>query len=146
MARQALGKGLSALLPELEESRQEQTARPLSGLTELPVELVDPSPYQPRTQFDPKPLEELSRSLRAGGVVQPVIVRRMGERYELVAGERRVRAAKMAGLERIPALVRTLSDQQALEVSLLENVQREDDRGLPEQPRQRKRSLRAGDG
>lgn len=127
MARQALGKGLSALLPELDAQEKPVGAAPaLTGLTEIPLDQVDASPYQPRTQFDPKPLEELARSLRVGGVIQPVIVRRMGERYELVAGERRLRAARMASLESIPAIVRTLSNQQALEVSLLENVQRED--------------------
>ncbi len=127
MARQALGKGLSALLPELERAEKPAASSPaLTGLTELPLDQVDASPYQPRTQFDSKPLEELARSLRVGGVIQPVIVRRVGERYELVAGERRLRAARMASLESIPAIVRTLSNQQALEVSLLENVQRED--------------------
>ena len=125
MARQALGKGLSALLPEV-EARSGIPEPDATGFTELPVESVDPSPYQPRVQFQPGPLEELARSLRTGGVIQPVIVRRMGERYELVAGERRLRACKMAGLDKIPAIVRSLSNQEALEVSLLENVQRED--------------------
>lgn len=130
MARQALGRGLSALLPELEGDNQPESAQPAAvsttGLTELPLGLVDASPYQPRVQFAPKPLEELAQSLKAGGVVQPIIVRPVGERFELVAGERRLRASKIAGFEKIPAIVRTLSDQQALEVSLLENVQRED--------------------
>ena len=129
MGRQALGKGLSALLPEVESESDLKTGaepRPAAGLHDLPVDDIDPSPFQPRQRFEAGPLEELARSLRAGGVLQPVIVRRMGDRYELVAGERRLRASKMAGLERIPALLRTLSDQEALEVSLLENVQRED--------------------
>ena len=129
MGRQALGKGLSALLPEIESesnSRASDAPRAISGLMDVPVEDIEPSPYQPREHFAPGPLEELARSLRAGGVLQPIIVRRKGDHYELVAGERRLRASKMAGLERIPALVRTLSDQEALEVSLLENVQRED--------------------
>lgn len=130
MARQALGRGLSALLPELEGDTKPEAAQPAvtstTGLAELPLELVDASPYQPRVQFAPKPLEELAQSLKVGGVVQPIIVRPVGERFELVAGERRLRASKIAGLEKIPAIVRTLSNQQALEVSLLENVQRED--------------------
>lgn len=130
MARQALGRGLSALLPELEGDTKPEAAQPAvvstTGLTELPLDQVDASPYQPRVQFAPKPLEELAQSLKVGGVVQPIIVRPVGERFELVAGERRLRASKIAGFEKIPAIVRTLSDQQALEVSLLENVQRED--------------------
>ncbi len=129
MGRQALGKGLSALLPEVESESELKTGvepRPAAGLHDLLVGDIDPSPFQPRQNFEARPLEELARSLRAGGVLQPIIVRRMGDRYELVAGERRLRASKMAGLDRIPALLRTLSDQEALEVSLLENVQRED--------------------
>lgn len=129
MSRQALGKGLSALLRDPSPSEAAAVAadvQNLPGLIELPLERVTPSSYQPRTHFDPTALDELARSLKAGGVLQPIIVRKKGEGYELVAGERRLRAAKIVGLERIPAIVRTLSNQQALEISLLENVQRED--------------------
>lgn len=128
MARQALGRGLSSLLPDEDgqDSSSVGVAAPVSGLSEIPLDRIDPSPYQPRSQFAAKALEELAESLKVGGVVQPIVVRPVGDRYEVVAGERRLRASRIAGLEQIPAIVRTLSDQETLEVSLLENVQRED--------------------
>lgn len=136
MTRKALGKGLSALLPDAKPVEPEvalptvPVPRPAppatSGLQEVPIEHIEPSPLQPRARFEPKALEELTQSVRAGGLVQPVIVRPLGDRFELVAGERRLRAAKLAGLVRIPAVVRVLSDEQALELSLIENLQRED--------------------
>ncbi|MFB3154277.1 MAG: ParB/RepB/Spo0J family partition protein [Candidatus Acidiferrales bacterium] len=134
MTRKALGRGLSALLREVEPAEAASTAPDVpptavvatSGLSEIALDLIDTSPFQPRTHFDPQALEELARSMRSGGVVQPVIARRVGSRYELVAGERRLRAARLAGLQSIPTIVRPLSDQQALEISLLENLQRED--------------------
>lgn len=134
MTRKALGKGLSALLREVEPAEAAPTAPDVpptavvarSGLSEIALDLIDASPFQPRSHFNPQALEELARSMRSGGVVQPVIARRVGSRYELVAGERRLRAARLAGLQSIPTIVRPLSDQQALEISLLENLQRED--------------------
>lgn len=134
MTRKALGKGLSALLREVEPAEAASTASDvpptavvaMSGLSEIALDLIDASPFQPRAHFDPQALEELARSIRSGGVVQPVIARRVASRYELVAGERRLRAARLAGLQSIPTIVRPLSDQQALEISLLENIQRED--------------------
>lgn len=131
MTRKALGKGLSALLRDLEEApvasaRPAAPPSPVAGLQELATELIEASPFQPRAHFDPAGMEELTRSIKAGGVVQPVIVRPAGGRYQLVAGERRLRAVRLAGLERIPALVRTMSDEQALELSLIENLQRAD--------------------
>jgi len=90
------------------------------------LEWVDPSPYQPRRIFDEARLEELAQSIREQGVIQPIVVRRRGDRFELVAGERRLRAARRAGLSVIPALVREYSDEQALEAALVENLQRED--------------------
>ncbi len=119
MARRGLGKGLSALLAQSElESNMVQ---------EIPVEQVRPNPYQPRRTFDEESLRELAESIRQVGVLQPIIVRKEGaEEYILVAGERRLRAAQMAGLERIPAIVRTPSEQQMLEMALIENLQRED--------------------
>ncbi|MFQ5694381.1 MAG: ParB/RepB/Spo0J family partition protein, partial [Terriglobia bacterium] len=136
MTRKALGKGLSALLRE-QPVEQEQTAvapgpvvapapEPRTGLQELALDRVAAAHYQPRAQFEIRALEELAQSIRSGGVVQPVVVRPQGDRYELVAGERRFRAARLAGLDRIPALVRVLSDEQALELSLIENIQREE--------------------
>lgn len=135
MTRKALGKGLSALLrdfePPGEASAEPQAAPPpgtqaVEGIQQVPLERVQASAFQPRAQFDPQGLQELAQSMRSGGVVQPVTVRPLGDRYELVAGERRLRAARLAGLSHIPAIVRTLSDEQALELSLVENIQRED--------------------
>jgi ParB family chromosome partitioning protein len=97
-----------------------------AGVQAIAVDRVAPSPYQPRSRFNEAALEELAQSMRAGGVVQPVVVRPLGDRYELVAGERRLRAARLAGLPQIPAIVRVLSDEQALELSLIENIQREE--------------------
>jgi ParB family transcriptional regulator, chromosome partitioning protein len=92
----------------------------------IPVQLVDPSPYQPRRHFDDEAIRELAASIRQHGIIQPVIVREIGERFELIAGERRLRAARSLGLEAIPALVRRYTDEQALEAALVENLQRED--------------------
>jgi ParB family chromosome partitioning protein len=93
---------------------------------EIDVLLIDANPLQPRFNFDQESLEHLAQSIATHGVVQPVVLRRKGDRYELVAGERRWRAAKMAGLERIPAVVREVPDEDLLELALIENIQRED--------------------
>jgi ParB family chromosome partitioning protein len=95
-------------------------------LINLPVARVRPNPQQPRQHFDPERLQELAHSIRQQGVIQPIVVRRRPDGFELMAGERRLRAAQMAGFERIPALVKKANDQEALEVALLENLQRED--------------------
>ncbi len=117
--RTALGKGLGALIPEA-------PLTPGDG-GELAVALIDANPEQPRTHFDEAALEELSASLERHGVLQPVLVRAMPDgRYRLVAGERRLRAARMAGLEMIPAVVRDVDEQTGLELALVENLQRED--------------------
>ena len=118
----ALGRGLDALLgPGSEAGARVDTGR------EIPVERIRRSPYQPRRKLDADALEELTRSVRAHGVVQPVVVRPVGEdRYELVAGERRWRAAQGAGLETVPAVVREVSDEIALSIAIIENIQRED--------------------
>jgi ParB family chromosome partitioning protein len=138
MTRKALGKGLSALLREspaqTPTATELPTARPLpeaalpgrAGLQEVPVDRIKASAFQPRARFGEQALEELAQSMRAGGILQPVIVRPVGDSYELVAGERRLRAARLAELSKIPAVVRVLSDEQALELSLVENIQRED--------------------
>lgn len=127
--RKALGKGLSALLPA--RSAPAAPAVPLvaSGLGEplsIRVEQIDPNPLQPRTVFDPTRLQELADSIVANGVIQPLIVRRKGERYELVAGERRLRAARLAGLLAVPVLIQDLANERLLEIALIENIQRED--------------------
>ncbi|MGB9868001.1 MAG: ParB/RepB/Spo0J family partition protein [Bacillota bacterium] len=119
MPRRGLGKGLAALIPEVEQE-------PTEGVVEVEVVRIVPNRYQPRKEFDEKGLEELAESIRAHGIVQPVVVRKVGEEFELVAGERRWRAAAKAGLERIPAIVRQLSDAELVEVALIENLQRED--------------------
>jgi len=124
MTRKALGRGLHALLPDFAPTATAGLAA--NGLQEVPIDAIDPSRFQPRAGVDAAGLEELAQSIRAGGVVQPIIVRPVGSRFELVAGERRLRAGKLAGLTHIPALVRTISDEQALELSLIENLQRED--------------------
>jgi ParB family chromosome partitioning protein len=145
MTRKALGKGLSALLRDPEPTVAPTLTPPApppmvpmsapsaasvapvpAGVQAIAVDRVAPSPYQPRSRFNEAALEELAQSMRAGGVVQPVVVRPLGDRYELVAGERRLRAARLAGLPQIPAIVRVLSDEQALELSLIENIQREE--------------------
>jgi len=116
--RKALGRGLSALLPERSGG---DSSYLLLGVSE-----IRPCPYQPRRAFAPGELEELAESVREKGVLQPVLVRPTAQGYELVAGERRLRAAQAAGLERIPAVVRRLSDREALEAAVVENVQRAD--------------------
>ena len=118
-AREALGRGLAALLEGADATAE-------SELTEVPVSHIRPNPFQPRSHFDPERLRELSDSIRQQGVIQPIVVRRNAEGYELLAGERRLRATQMAGYTTIPALVKSANDQEALEVALLENLQRED--------------------
>lgn len=119
-AQEPRKRGLSALLSST-------VAAPVQGLSEVPVGLIDPSPQQPRTEFDEAALQELAESIRANGVLQPVILRPApGGRYFLIAGERRWRAAQQAGLSRIPAAVRETAEFEALELSLVENLQRED--------------------
>lgn len=119
MARDALGRGLGALLEGVNVTAEAE-------LTTLPVAQIRPNPYQPRQHFDPERLQELADSIRQQGVIQPIVVRRDAEGFELIAGERRLRAAQMAGFEMIPALVKRADERDSLEVALLENLQRED--------------------
>jgi ParB family transcriptional regulator, chromosome partitioning protein len=114
----ALGRGLASLIP--------QRASTPSAVLDVPLARIAPSPYQPRRRMDDAGLEELAASIREHGVLQPVLVTETLDGYQLVAGERRVRASRLAGLERIPALVRQLADRDQLEVALVENVQRAD--------------------
>src|SRR5277367_6679927 len=97
---------------------------PNDGLLQVDIDLIDPSPYQPRTRFREEALEELSRSIQATGIVQPLVLRKMGARYHLIAGERRWRAAQRAGLQRVPAVLRDIPEEQVLELTLVENLQR----------------------
>lgn len=133
--RRRLGMGLSALLGGETEANQAETGdAALMGLKRLPIELLQPSPYQPRRHFDPDELESLAVSIREKGILQPIVVRarREGGGYEIVAGERRWRAAQLAGVHDMPALVRDLSDRDVLELALIENVQRADLNALEE--------------
>lgn len=132
--RKALGKGLSALLPQRvpyvrpPEPHAPETSEPPKGraVLEIPVDEIAPNPAQPRSSFDADKLQELANSIRTSGVIQPLLVRRQGARFELVAGERRWRAAKMAGLATVPVLVEDVSDERLIEIALIENIQRED--------------------
>ena len=119
MNRKALGRGLGALLAS-------DSTIDLPEPGELEIDSIVPGPMQPRTQFDDASLNSLTESIRSHGVVQPILVRRVGDHYEVVAGERRWRAAKQAGLRTIPAVVRDVADKDLLEVALIENLQRED--------------------
>ena len=119
MSRQALGRGLRALIPQVEEERSEE-------IRQIPVDAVEPNPYQPRRHFDESSLSELAASIKEKGVLQPITVREKDGGFELVAGERRWRAAQMAGLAEIPAVVRDLADREVMEIALIENLQRED--------------------
>jgi len=118
--RPALGKGLSALIPDAPEPVR-------SGSLDVDIDLLSPNQQQPRLHMDDGKLEELSQSIKSNGIIQPILVRREGDRYRIIAGERRWRAAQRAGLRRVPVIVREVSDgeQQLLELALIENLQRE---------------------
>jgi ParB family chromosome partitioning protein len=124
--RPALGRGMAALLSNAPPPSATNVVAAGRGLLSLPVEAVERNPEQPRKRFDEARLEELAASIREHGVVEPILVRRDGQRYRIVAGERRWRAAQRAGLQEIPAIVRDASDKEAFELALVENVQRAD--------------------
>ena len=120
MNKRGLGRGLGALLgPESE-------AAPTETSLEIPIDRIQPNTRQPRKRFDLSTLAELAESIKASGVIQPIIVRKLSDGFELIAGERRWRAAKQAGLERIPAIIREVTNAQSLEIALVENLLRED--------------------
>jgi len=122
--KNALGRGLGALIEGIDKEILEKKVEPN---LQIPVELIDSNPFQPRTRFDEESLGELAASIRQLGIVQPLTVRETGTgRYQLIAGERRLRAARLAGLTHVPAFVRTADDQAMLELALVENIQRED--------------------
>ena len=114
-----LGRGLGALIPELEEAESE-------GRLEIPIAQIRPNPFQPRREFDPEKLAELAASIREHGVLQPILLRRVEGGYQVVAGERRLRAAEQAGLTKIPAVIGDFSDATMMQVALVENLQRAD--------------------
>lgn len=119
MARQALGRGLSALLGEQNESQPAVDS-------EIDIDLIDPNPEQPRSRFTDAELDELALSIKANGIVQPIVVRPVGSRFQIVAGERRWRAAQRAVLRRVPAVIRAVTDEKLLEIALIENIQRQE--------------------
>ncbi|MFH0912929.1 MAG: ParB/RepB/Spo0J family partition protein [Candidatus Omnitrophota bacterium] len=123
MERKALGKGISALIPNKEQSSETTTKR--AEILYVPLEQVRPSPFQPREDFDPQSMEELTQSIREKGVIQPVLVRRKADAFELIAGERRFRAAKLLNLKEIPIIVKDVEDRDSLEIALIENIQRQ---------------------
>src|SRR6516164_8402963 len=147
MARNALGRGLGALIRELEGKKPEPAPAPpqpqptaagsaaaamparqpiQGGPQEIDIDLIEPSPYQPRTKFHEQALDELARSIKASGIIQPLVLRPIGSRFQLIAGERRWRAAQRAGLGKVTAIVKQVPDELALEMTLVENIQRED--------------------
>ncbi|HTT33792.1 MAG TPA: ParB/RepB/Spo0J family partition protein [Methylomirabilota bacterium] len=145
MPRNALGRGLGALIREPEPQAQPAPAQihphatsssgaaaapardvAHTGPLQIDIDQIEPSPYQPRTRFREEALDELARSIQASGIIQPLVVRPIGNRYQLIAGERRWRAAQRAGLKKVAAIVRAVPDDLALEMTLVENIQRED--------------------
>jgi len=126
--RRALGKGLTALLPTrpTAQAPAPATARVGEEVAHLSIDVIEPNPLQPRRIFQSDRIEELAQSIRSNGIIQPLVVRRRAERYELVAGERRWRAAKIAGISHVPAVIQEIPDERLLEITLIENIQRED--------------------
>ncbi|NUM80227.1 ParB/RepB/Spo0J family partition protein [bacterium] len=121
-----LGKGLSALIPGANLTSQGTLKHSDTSVNTIPIHAIRPNPFQPRKEFDPQALEELKQSLLQNGLIQPITVRKTNTGYELIAGERRFRAAKMANLESLPAYVReSVTDEEMLELAIIENVQRE---------------------
>ncbi|HWA36078.1 MAG TPA: ParB/RepB/Spo0J family partition protein, partial [Cyclobacteriaceae bacterium] len=127
MKKKALGRGLSALLSDTPEVGKLEEAPVATGnMNELPIGEIEVNPFQPRQHFDQDALRELSESIKVHGIIQPITVRRLARnQYQLISGERRFQAARLAGLKSIPAYVRSADDQQMLEMSLIENIQRE---------------------
>src|SRR6202521_3098147 len=144
MPRNALGRGLGAPIREPEpQGPAEPSSSPQAatstgaafapakdfvagGPHEIDIDLIEPSPYQPRTRFREEALDELARSIQASGIIQPLVVRPVGKRYQLIAGERRWRASQRAGLHKVSVIIRQVPDELALEMTLVENIQRED--------------------
>lgn len=134
--KKALGRGLSALLSDSPEEDRLETDMTttgedneisrISGMSEIPVNEIEVNPFQPRTHFDPEAIQELADSIKVHGIIQPVTVRKLSaNQYQLISGERRFQASKLAGLQTIPAYIRSANDQQMLEMALIENIQRE---------------------
>jgi len=126
MKKKRLGRGLGSLIGNIDDSASTSQANSADGLAEIDIDRIQRGRYQPRQVFEPEALQELADSIRAQGVVQPIVVRPEGDHFELVAGERRWRAAQLAGLQKIPAMVRELDARSTAAIALIENIQRED--------------------
>ena len=126
--KKVLGRGLGALIPQRQEQPSSSgDSRATRGLAEIPISQIQPNPYQPRKTFNEASIEELARSVRQHGIVQPLVVTRAGDKYKLIAGERRFRAAQRAGLTTVPVLIKEMMQEgDALQIALIENIQRED--------------------
>lgn len=123
MSKKALGKGIDALIQQVDEP---QATAQQSEVSRIPLRLIEPNPRQPRHDFDEEALQELADSIKQQGVIQPIIVEKSAQGYTVIAGERRCRAARMAGLSEVPVIIRSFSEEEKLEIALIENVQRED--------------------
>ncbi len=125
--RNALGRGLSALLENASTDITSSEIRPINNISEIPISQIEANPFQPRTEFKEEELNGLAKSIKAHGVIQPITVRKIGyDRYQIISGERRTRASRIAGLTNIPAYIRIADDQGMLEMALIENIQREE--------------------
>ena len=126
--KMALGRGIEALIPDIDPARSDSSGEYFT----CDVRLIRPNPFQPRMRFSQEELDELSRSILEQGILQPLMVRKAETGYELIAGERRLRAARMAGMNEVPVVVKNVSDGQLLEISIIENIQRQDLNALEE--------------
>ena len=124
MNRKALGKGINALIPNFET--EVPASAPTAGMVELLIDEISPGDTQPRKDFNDEKLKELENSIRENGVIQPIVVQKQGEGYEIICGERRWRASRKAGLKKIPAVIREVSNTQSLKMALIENIHRQD--------------------
>ena len=120
--KQALGRGLDALIPDMSTLNKPAPKEPSEVFFECDIDLIQPNPFQPRLRFSEDELSELADSIKSQGVLQPLLVRIADRGYEMVAGERRLRAAKLAGLEAVPVMVKDISDAKMLEISIVENI------------------------
>jgi len=125
--KKVLGRGLGALIPQRQETVAPTESHATQGLAEIPISQIQPNPFQPRKTFNEASIDELARSVREHGIVQPLVVTRAGDKYKLIAGERRYRAAQKAGLTTVPVLIKEMmAEGDALQIALIENIQRED--------------------
>ena len=126
MKKKRLGRGLGSLIGNIDDVTSPEIDDKGNGMVELDIDRIQRGKYQPRQVFEPESLQELADSIRVQGIVQPIVVRPEGQHFELVAGERRWRAAQLAGLQKVPAVIRELDSKSAAAIALIENIQRED--------------------